>query len=62
MTMKDVARQTAAVANVLLMLSLLLVLVWWRASAYLFLAGCLGFAAKGLMDGASDSAPSIARE
>ncbi len=57
MDRKEAARRTTTVAHALLVLSLFSVLVWWRLGAYLFAAGCLGVAAKWMLDDTSTSHP-----
>lgn len=63
MNLKELARRVAAVGNVLVTASVFFVLIWWRVSLYLFLAGWVVFGLAWLMDGAFTPAPaSIAQE
>ncbi len=57
MSLKETARRIAAVGNVLVTASLFFVLIWWRLSLTLFLAGWVVFGIAWLMDGATMRSP-----
>lgn len=51
MNLQELARRIAVVSNGIITTSLFVVLIWWRASLILFVAGWILYGAAWLMDG-----------
>ena len=63
MNTRELARRIAVVGNVLVTASLFFVLIWWRISLYLFVAGWAVFGVAWLLVGAvRPTLPATVRE
>lgn len=62
MNAKELAQWLAVVSKALVAASLFFVLIWWRISAYLFVAGWMVFGVAWLIDGGVGPTPSIVPE
>ena len=57
MNLRDLARRTAVLGNMLVTASVFLVLIWWRASLLLVVTGWVVYGTARLMDGSVRSIP-----
>jgi hypothetical protein len=62
MNTKELARRLAVLSKMLVAASIFFVLIWWRISAYVFVAGWLVFGVAWLIDGGVGPSPSIVPE